>query len=139
MKHTFLVPTAIAALALTGCSWNASSQDSTPVPSASASSSSDFKSLPDTDKYHQSWRKQYEVTSCDEFLQSMTAQEQWVTSADMLTAARGELDGADGLPPDALVDDFTAGLQKECQTSSPKSIAAAGATLYSSVPEYSSK
>ena len=135
MKRSLIVLVAFGALARAGCSSTASTQ--APVPSAS--STSDFKSLPDIDKYHQAWPKQYNVTSCKEFLYSMTAQEQWVTSADMLTDARAALDGPDGLPPDALVDDFTLGLTKECQTSSPKNIAAAGSTLYHSVPEYSSK
>jgi len=80
-------------------------------------------------KYDQTWSQPYSSTTCAEWDSEMTADEQWVAAADMLTGARNKGDGRTGLPPDSLVSTFRGGITTACVVDT-MSIADVGAGLY---------
>lgn len=99
MRHQ-LVSSVAASLLLAACSGGGDNAD---AQSAGARS-----------KYEQTWSKAYKDTTCDEWLTQMSSQQQFAAAADMLTGARNKGDGGSGLPPDALISDFQAGVTNVC-------------------------
>lgn len=104
------------AVAVTGCILSLT---------ACGGSSSDGSS----DKYKQTWPKNYSATTCAEFKTKMTEHQRWVTAADMLSAARSKDDASADMPADSLVDTFESGLNNACVIDS-ENMAEMGATLY---------
>lgn len=92
--------------------------------------SSDDSSSPEADnKYEQTWSKSYSATTCTEWLQDMTPEQQFAAAADMLTGARNKGDGGSGLPPDSLIDEFEQGVGTACVIPT-EDIASIAAVLY---------
>src|SRR5689334_3235311 len=65
-------------------------------------------------KYDQTWATPYSQTTCADWGSRMNDHEQWVAAADMLTGARNKGDGGDGMPSDALIDEFQSGVTTAC-------------------------
>ncbi|WP_152970186.1 hypothetical protein [Frigoribacterium sp. RIT-PI-h] len=65
-------------------------------------------------RYTQTWSQGYAETSCDEWNLEMTSAQQFAAAADILTSARNKIDGGVGLPPDALISEFQAGVTNVC-------------------------
>jgi hypothetical protein len=65
-------------------------------------------------KYDQTWATPYSETTCADWDSTMNDHEQWVAAADMLTGARNKGDGGDGMPSDALIDEFQSGITTAC-------------------------
>lgn len=83
----------------------------------------------DSDKYEQTWSKNYSETSCSEFKTDMTEKQRWATAADMLSGAQSKDDPNADMPGDDLIDTFEAGLANACVIDSAN-MAEMGATLY---------
>ena len=67
-----------------------------------------------TSKYDQTWPAPYSETTCVDWLDSMTPEQQFAAAADILAAARNKIDGGSGLPPDTLIDEFAGGVSNVC-------------------------
>lgn len=67
-----------------------------------------------TSKYTQTWSKQYSDTTCADWNNEMTAQQQFAAAADILTSARNKIDDGTGLPSDALIREFEGGITNVC-------------------------
>lgn len=65
-------------------------------------------------RYTQTWSQSYAETSCDEWNLEMTSAQQFAAAADILTSARNKIDGGVGLPPDAMIGEFQAGITNVC-------------------------
>jgi hypothetical protein len=79
--------------------------------------------------YAQSWPRDYTSTTCHEFLNEMTARQQFAASADMLASARVKGDGG-AMPTNALILAFESGLKNACPVVPGLALAEAGAGLY---------
>jgi hypothetical protein len=88
-----------------------------------------------TEKYAQTWHKDYSNTSCSEWSGQMSEQQRFAASADMLTAARNKMDGGSGVPNDSLIDEFTAGLDTVC-VDDAANIAELAVLLYTTEPRF---
>jgi hypothetical protein len=82
-----------------------------------------------TSKYAQTWPKSYSATTSREWNRKMTKAQKRADAADMLTGARNEGDGGNGLPPDSLIDEFQDGVTTACVVPS-MSLTDVGAGLY---------
>lgn len=65
-------------------------------------------------KYTQTWGKQYSDTTCADWNDDMTGQQQFAAAADILTSARNKIDGGTGLPSEALIREFEGGITTVC-------------------------
>lgn len=65
-------------------------------------------------KYTQTWGQAYSDTSCADWNDQMTSGQKFAASADILASARNKIDGGTGLPSDALIDEFSAGVTTVC-------------------------
>lgn len=65
-------------------------------------------------KYEQTWGASYSATTCADWSTQMDDHQRWAAAADMLAGARNKGDGGEGLPVDALVDEFEAGISTAC-------------------------
>lgn len=110
-RMRFVGAAAVVLAIVTACSTSAGSEESS------------------NDRYEQTWPKQYSSTTCAEWNDSMTDEQQWAASADMLTGARNTGDGGEGLPPDSLVDEFQSDVTTAC-VEPTMSLAEVGAALY---------
>jgi hypothetical protein len=83
--------------------------------SCGSGSDSDSSYTPDqTSKYTQTWAKPYSGTTCDDWNSQLTSAQQFAASADMLAGARNRGNEGSGLPPDALIDEFSGGITTVC-------------------------
>ena len=87
------------------------------------------------DKYRQTWTQSYSDTTCREWFGEMTADQRFAAAADILASARNKIDGASGLPPDSLIDEFADGLDNVCVMDS-MTITDAAFGLYSTEPRF---
>lgn len=62
----------------------------------------------------QTWPKDYASTTCRDWNREMTDAQQYAAAADILTAARNEIDGGTGVPPDPLIVEFQSGVTTAC-------------------------
>ncbi len=99
-----------------------------------ASASGDGSSA-ELDKYTQTWGKQYSDTTCDDWNKVMTDAQQWAASADILSAARDKIDGATGVAPDELIDEFQSGITNVCVVPT-MSLTDASYGLYTTEPRF---
>lgn len=106
MRGKMIVVLAAAGVLITGC--GGSTETSSSPKSESKSATAD-----PNEKYNQTWPKPYDQTTCAEFTKDMNRQQAWAMAADMLTSARN-LNKDTGLPSDALVDEYLAGLINVC-------------------------
>jgi hypothetical protein len=90
---------------------------------------SDSRTPPAEISYAQTWPKAYEATTCADFLDAMTSQQRAAAGADLLVSARVKGDSA-GMPSDALIADFTAGLRNACPIAPDLSVSGAADALY---------
>ncbi len=100
---------------------------------ATACSSSDGGSS--SDKYKQTWTRSYSDTTCSQWLHVMSSQQRFAGAADILTAARNEVDGGTGLPSDALINEFASGLDNVCVVPS-MTVTDAAFGLYKTEPTF---
>jgi len=91
---------------------------------------------PDEDKYRQTWVTHYDQTSCTDFQRVMTAKEQWVSAADLLSAARTDDVPDEVLPADAMVDQFAGDLDAACTANPDLDLATIAAGVYTGDPGY---
>lgn len=69
---------------------------------------------PETSKYTQTWTKAYADTTCTDWQATMTSAQTWAASADMLSAARDNIDHGTGVAPDALITRFQGDITEAC-------------------------
>lgn len=81
-------------------------------------------------RYTQTWRKEYKVTTCSEWLNQMTDAQRWAASADILAAARNKISGGKGMPSDALVTRFEQNISTGCEGSGQITILEAAYVIY---------
>lgn len=80
-------------------------------------------------KFVQTWPKDYGQTTCAEWNQQMTHNQQRVAAADMLASA-WRADGKRSLPSDELIARFQAGISQGCEPMPSLNLAEAGGALY---------
>ena len=96
-------------------------------------SSSSGSTATTSNKYEQTWPKNYDQTTCTEFNEQMTAQQKFAAAADMLTSARNKGDGGTGLPSDELIRQFQDDINEACSiqaTADTLTLADTGASIY---------
>jgi hypothetical protein len=103
---------------------------------ASCGSGSESSDMPEaTSKYTQTWPQIYSETTCADWLNELTAGQQFAASADMLAGARNKGDGGTGLPPDSMIDEFSSGISNVC-VESTMAITDAAVGLYLTEPRF---
>jgi len=135
VRKSLLVPLAIAAVLLAGCSSGDHAADATPTSAVPIAQETPVEAPVidvDPEKYRQTWPNQYEDTSCATYGNGMTAKERWVAAADMLTAARSDSGSNEALPEDSMVDEFESGIDEVCAANPDLTLALAAAGLYES-------
>ena len=73
----------------------------------------------DPSKYAQSWTKSYAQTTCQDWTDSMTDQQKFAASADILSSARDKVDGGSGVAPDDLIRAFESEIDDACAPPQP--------------------
>jgi hypothetical protein len=66
-------------------------------------------------KYEQTWAKDYDATTCAEFVERMDGHERWVMAAEYLLEAHRAGDSAAPIPPDSQVDLMTGAIDAACE------------------------
>ena len=70
-------------------------------------------------RFEQTWTKSYANTTCADWNDDMTSDQQRVAAADMLTSAR-DVDGIEpALPDDVLIADFQQEVTTACSARAP--------------------
>ena len=80
-------------------------------------------------KYDRTWQTAYSEPTCADWRSGMTEAERRTAAADMFTCARNKGDCGTGLPSDALVNEFAAGMMTPCGIDTANT-AEIGAALY---------
>jgi hypothetical protein len=81
-------------------------------------------------RYVQTWSKDYDNTSCAEWVTRMTDQQRWTAALEMLKKARNGDNAFAPMPADARVDGFKTAVGASCAATGADTIAQAGAKVY---------
>lgn len=68
----------------------------------------------DPSTYAQTWGKNYADTTCADWNDTMTDEQQFAASADILASAWAKIEGSDEFPTDLQIEDFQRGIGNVC-------------------------
>lgn len=128
MRVTWAVAAVVLVGVLGGCS-SGTDSDSGVGESSQSPDTESGQQQPDG-KFTQTWSKDYSRTTCQEWLASMSRNENFVAAADILVGARSVDDADAGIPEDNLIRQFSGDITDACSVAGDQKLNEIGAAVY---------